>query len=248
MAEISVPNHVAIIMDGNGRWANKRFMPRFAGHRAGAKVVRRAIDFCDRHHISVLTLYALSVENFQSRPMPEIKFLVSLLSEMLEKNIDELHEKNIRIRIIGDTTVFPEAMQAQIRYAQQLTERNTKMTLVLAIHYSGRWDLLQAAKQLATLAIRKHRDPSDMTEEEFAQFICLSDLPAPDLLIRTSGEQRISNFMLWQLAYTELFFTDVLWPDFNDDIFEEALAVYQKRERRFGLTSEQLTQETYVEN
>lgn len=229
-----LPQHVAIIMDGNGRWAKKRFMPRIAGHRMGVKSVRRAIDFCVRQKIDVLSLFALSVENFQARPEIEVKFLISLLSDLLIKNLAEMHGNHIRIRLIGDLSVFEPAVQAQINHAQSVTQHNTGLTLVIAVNYSGRWDIFQAAQKFSQHVMDQGLDPSTLSENDYVPFLCLHDLPEPDLLIRTSGEQRISNFMLWQFAYTELYFTDVLWPDFDDRIFEDALDAFQKRDRRFG--------------
>lgn len=236
----NMPRHVAIVMDGNGRWAKQRLMPRIFGHRAGVKAVQRAIDFCKDNGIQVLSLFALSVENFQSRPESEVKFLVSLLSDTLVKNLERLHRNHIRIRIMGDFSVFPAAVRTQIEEAQSLTQYNSGLTLVVAIHYSGRWDIFQAAKKFAQHVAEKKCDPATVTEKDFSQFLCIADLPEPDLFIRTSGEQRISNFMLWQIAYAELFFADELWPDFNEASFAKAIAVFQKRERRFGLTGEQI--------
>lgn len=227
-------HHISIIMDGNGRWAKQRFMPRIAGHRAGAKSVHRAIDYCVKNHITVLSLFALSVENFQSRSESEVSFLISLLSEMLLQNLDEMHQNHIRIQVIGDWSVFQPTVQAHIQHAQTLTENNTGLTLVLAVNYSGRWDIVQAAKQFAHYVATYHLDLEKTTEKDFSQFLCLHALPEPDLLIRTSGEQRISNFMLWQFAYTELCFVDAFWPDFNEAIFSEAIDAYLKRDRRFG--------------
>jgi undecaprenyl diphosphate synthase len=229
-----MPHHISIIMDGNGRWASRRLMPRVAGHRAGAKSVRRAIDFCVKNKISVLSLFALSVENFQFRPESEVKFLISLLIELLVKNLDEMHQNRIRIRVMGDLSVFEPDVQAQIEHAQSTTKENDGLVLVVAINYSGRWDIFQASQRFAQYLIEKNKNPFEAEEKEFAQFLCLHDLPEPDLLIRTSGEQRISNFMLWQFAYTELYFADVFWPDFDETVFQQAIDVFQKRERRFG--------------
>lgn len=235
-----MPRHIAIVMDGNGRWAKQRFMPRIFGHRAGVKAVQRAVRFCSDHGIEVLSLFALSVENFQSRPDAEVKFLVTLLSDTLMKNIMDLHKNNVRVRIMGDLSIFPDAVCAQLNETQSLTKNNTGLTLVVAIHYSGRWDIVQAAKKFAKDAIEKNIDPATLSEKDFASFLCISDLPEPDLLIRTSGEQRISNFMLWQLAYAELCFVPIFWPDFDEKAFLDAIAIFQKRERRFGLISEQV--------
>ncbi|OGT45474.1 MAG: di-trans,poly-cis-decaprenylcistransferase [Gammaproteobacteria bacterium RIFCSPHIGHO2_12_FULL_38_11] len=238
--EYFVPHHVSIVMDGNGRWAQQRLMKRIMGHRAGVKAVRRAIDFCLDHHIAVLSLFALSVENFLFRPEAEVKFLISLFSDMISSNLAELNSNGVCIRVIGDISVLGATVQEQIQCAQTLTKNNTKLILVIALHYSGRWDIFQAAQKFAQHTLDIKINPSTQTEKDFSQFLCLSDLPEPDLMIRTSGEQRISNFLLWQLAYTELFFSDVFWPDFNDTIFHQAIAVFQKRQRRFGKTGEQI--------
>lgn len=235
-----LPKHVAIVMDGNGRWAKKRFMPRIAGHRIGAKAVRRAVRYCVDHEIEVLSLFALSVENFLTRPPKEIQFLLSLFSDLLHKEITSLHESNIRVRVIGNHSVFSEGLQEKIRRAEVLTEKNTGLTLVVAANYSGRWDIFQAAQSFASEVMRKNENPVSLLEADYAKYLCLADLPEPDLLIRTSGEQRISNFMLWQLAYTELCFIDDFWPDFDESVFVKAIEMYQKRERRFGYTGEQI--------
>jgi len=235
-----MPRHVAIVMDGNGRWAKQRFMPRISGHRMGVKAVRRAVNYCVRHHIEVLSLFALSIENFNSRPSAEVRFLVFLLSDTLLKNTEELHQQNVRIRIIGECSVFEESFRNQIIQAQELTKHNTGLTLVIALHYSGRWDIVQAAQKYAQYAIDNKTDSHVLTEKYFSQFLCLYDLPEPDLLIRTSGEKRISNFMLWQFAYTEFCFIDTLWPDFDETVFSQVINDFQKRERRFGLISEQI--------
>lgn len=227
--------HVAIIMDGNGRWAAKRLLPRIAGHRAGSKAVRRAIDYSVQHQIPVLSLFALSVENFLSRPTREVQFLITLFTSSLKKNLQEMHDNHIRIRFIGDLTVFSESVQQQARDAESLTKNNNGLTLVIAINYSGRWDILQAAQKFSQYVITKHLSPTECTEKEFASFLCTQDLPEPDLLIRTSGEQRISNFMLWQLAYTELCFVKQCWPDFDEHVFSRVIDDFYQRERRFGM-------------
>lgn len=240
MSSSKMPHHVAIVMDGNGRFAKKRFMPRAFGHRAGVAAVKKAIEYSSKNNIQVLSLFALSVENYHSRPSAEVQFLTGLLSEALLDNLDGMHKNNIRIRVIGDLSVFDQTLQDQFAQAQAQTQKNNGLTLVLAIHYSGRWDILQASKKLAQHIMDHALDPKTISEKDFSQFLCCSDLPEPDLFIRTSGEQRISNFMLWQFAYTELFFTNVFWPDFNEAIYAEAIAAFQKRERRFGLTGEQI--------
>ena len=227
--------HVAIIMDGNGRWASKRLSPRIIGHRAGSKAVRRAIDYCVRNHISVLSLFALSVENFLARPAQEVQFLITLFTSSLKKNLQEMHDNQIQIRFIGDLSVFNESVQQQARDAQLLTKNNKGLTLIVAINYSGRWDIFQAAQKFSQYVLEKQLSPARCTEKEFESFLCLHDVPEPDLLIRTSGEKRISNFMLWQLAYTELCFVEEHWPDFDEHIFSRVIADFYKRERRFGM-------------
>lgn len=236
----NLPLHVAIVMDGNGRWANLRNLPRIAGHHAGAKSVRTAVEFCLRKKIKVLSLFALSVENWKCRSEEEVRFLLSLFLQSLEQNIEELHQQGVRVRIIGNRVPFGNSLQAQIDYAEKLTANNHRLTLVLAINYSGRWDIVQTASSLATLVQQGALSVNEINDELFQKYLSLSDLPEPDLLIRTSGEQRISNFMLWQFAYTEMFFSEAFWPDFNATVFEEALNFYQTRQRRFGYANEKI--------
>jgi len=238
--KINMPKHIAIVMDGNGRWAKRRMLPRVAGHRAGTKSVRRAIAFAVENNIEALTLFALSVENRNSRPASEVQLLMSLFLESLEKNTDELNEKNVRVRIIGERSDFSGQLLDQIHKTESTTKNNTGLNLVIAINYSGRWDITQAVKRVAADVTKKKLALDDVSENLFQQYLCLNELPEPDLLIRTSGEQRISNFMLWQFAYTEMYFPTEHWPDFDDAIFQRALDVYASRERRFGLTSEQV--------
>ena len=233
-----VPKHVAIVMDGNGRWAKQRGLPRFEGHRAGTDSVRRAIEFAVEHHIEVLTLFALSVENHECRPLKEVQFLLSLLLESLQNNTQELHEKNVRVRIIGDRSQFNDALVQQIQKTEALTTSNSGLTLILAINYSGRWDIVQAAQRLAKAVVEGQVKAEAIDETQLSAYLSLSNLPDPDLLIRTSGELRVSNFMLWQLAYTELFFPKEYWPDFDTTTFQRALDAFAERERRFGGTSE----------
>jgi len=221
-------------MDGNGRWAQQRSLPRIAGHRFGAKAVKRAIEYCVKEKIHVLSLFSLSIENFIGRPQAEITFLLSLFSSLLTKNLEELHQHNVKILVIGDRSVFSRALRQKINDAEHKTHANTGLTLVIAANYSGRWDIFQAAQKMVMTAKADNADPAHLKESDFAQHLCLANLPPPDLLIRTSGEQRISNFMLWQMAYTELCFIDDLWPDFNEQTFAECIAIYQQRERRFG--------------
>ena len=231
------PCHVAIIMDGNGRWAQNQGLPRPAGHREGAKAVQRIVTACRERDIAVLTLFAFSSENWH-RPTQEVSFLMELFLRTLRSEIKKLHQNNIRLRIIGDRSRFGEKLRQTMLAAEQLTADNTSLTLTIAANYGGRWDVMQATKNM----LKDHPElAQSFSEDELQPYLSMSGIPEPDLFIRTGGEQRISNFMLWQLAYTELYFTDVLWPAFGRKELEDAIASYQKRERRFGRTSEQLT-------
>lgn len=232
-----MPQHVAIIMDGNGRWAASRKLPRVMGHRAGAKAVRRAIEFCSQHGIQYLSLFALSVENRQNRPQKEIEFLLALFLESLRKHTAQMHKNNIRVEVVGDRSLLSDMLRRHIEHTEDLTKNNTGMRLMVAIDYSGRWDILQATQKI----VRDGVAPEQITEELVSRYLCFADVPEPDLLIRTSGEQRISNFMLWQCAYTEFYFPQEHWPDFDANVFAKAIDVFQRRERRFGFISSQLT-------
>lgn len=232
-----IPRHVAIIMDGNGRWARKRFLPRIAGHRKGVEALRGLIRACVERGISHLTVFAFSSENWR-RPEDEVSMLMQIFLRALENEVAKLHENSIRFRVIGDLSPFPERIQTLIHDAVTLTRNNDRLTFTVAANYGGRWDILQAARNL--LAEKKPGDA--IREEDLSRHLCMADQPEPDLFIRTGGEQRISNYLLWQLAYTELYFTETLWPDFNAQSLDRAIASYQKRERRFGRTSEQLTE------
>ncbi len=231
--------HVVIIMDGNGRWAKQRLLPRKMGHRAGAKAVRPIIEHCIKRNVKVLTLFAFSSENWQ-RPIDEVETLMELFLENLQKELPTLQNNNIRLRIIGERQHLNSHLQTKIAEVETVTENNTALTLVLAVSYGGRWDICQAVQKLAKAVQENKLLPDAITEDLITQNLSLADLPEPDLLIRTSGEQRISNFLLWQLAYTEFYFTETLWPDFDEDAFDVALNAYQQRVRRFGLTAEQL--------
>lgn len=235
----NVPRHVAIIMDGNGRWANRRRLPRFAGHKAGVEAVRSTVRACSEKGISVLTLFAFSSENWR-RPAEEVGMLMGLFMTALEQEVRKLNEYNIKLRIIGDRTAFSEALQRRIEDAEQLTGGNDGLELVVAANYGGRWDVTQAARAIAEQVADGQLDPAAIDEDVFGSRLCLANAPEPDLFIRTGGEKRVSNFLLWQLAYTEFYFTDTLWPDFDRSSFEGALASYASRERRFGRTGEQL--------
>lgn len=234
-----VPHHVAIIMDGNGRWAEQRSLPRPVGHREGVKAVRRVVRACYDRGVKVLTLFAFSSENWQ-RPPKEVNLLMELFLTTLRTEIRRLNDNNVRLRVIGERSAFPEKLQFYINQAETLTANNDAMTLVIAANYSGRWDIVQATQKLAEDARAGRVSPEQVGFEELQQHLCLSDLPEPDLFIRTGGEQRISNFLLWQMAYTELFFTETRWPDYDAASLDEALTSYASRQRRFGLTGAQL--------
>ncbi len=235
ISNADVPKHIAIIMDGNGRWAKRRLMPRVAGHRKGVETLRDVIRACAERGVAHLTVFAFSSENWR-RPQEEVTLLMELFMRALENEVTRLHENNIRFRLIGDLSGFSERIQTLIRDAEALTRNNTSLTFTVAANYGGRWDIVQAVKKLMVAGVAA----DDIDEAALAQQLSLSDAPEPDLFIRTGGEKRISNFLMWQLAYTELYFTDTLWPDFNAKALDGAIASYRTRERRFGRTSEQV--------
>ena len=235
----SLPRHVAIIMDGNGRWARQRSLMRTIGHREGAKTVRRVVKACGERGIEVLTLFAFSSENWR-RPRPEVEVLMNLFLTTLRREIRRLHAANVRMRFIGDRSAFATALQDYIAQAEQRTAANTGLTLVIAANYGGRWDIAQASRRVADEVAAGRLRTDEITVELLHRYTCLADLPEPDLFIRTGGEQRVSNFLLWQLAYTELYFTDRLWPDFDVQDLDAACAAFASRQRRFGRTSEQV--------
>ena len=230
-----VPRHVAIIMDGNGRWAKRRLMPRVAGHRKGVEALRGVIRACAERGISHLTVFAFSSENWR-RPQEEVTLLMELFMRALENEVAKLHENGIRFRVIGDLSGFSERIQTLIRDAQTLTGNNTRLTFTVAANYGGRWDVAQAVKKL----LAEGATAEQVDEDALSRHLSMAGEPEPDLFIRTGGEQRISNFLLWQLAYTELYFTEALWPDFDAKQLDAAIASYRARERRFGRTSEQV--------
>jgi len=234
----SLPRHIAIVMDGNGRWATQRHRPRSFGHRAGVKSVRSAVQFCLEQGIEALTLFAFSSENWQ-RPETEVSALMKLFLRALDREVDELHKNNVRLRFIGDLSAFSKALYERMQNATLKTEQNKKLTLNIAINYGGRWDIAQAARYAAEAVIRGEYSAEEITVERMTSLCCLGDLPEPDLFIRTGGEQRISNFLLWQLAYCELYFSDALWPDFDAACLTKAVDEFARRERRFGKTGEQ---------
>ena len=235
----NLPKHIAIIMDGNGRWAKQRQLPRIAGHRAGVENVRVIVQRCAELGIEALTLFAFSSENWR-RPPREVSLLLDLFVVALEQEVDKLHDNNVKLKIIGDISAFPKKLQARIDAAEQLTRNNTGLNLSIAANYGGRWDIVRAAQILAARVQQGELLPENISEEDIGDQLCLAALPEPDLFIRSGGEQRISNYLLWQLAYTELYFTESLWPDFDSDAFDHALESYQTRERRFGRTGEQV--------
>lgn len=242
----NLPKHIAIIMDGNGRWAKQRFLPRFAGHKKGVETARIIITQCAKKKIPYLTLFALSSENWR-RPETEINFLLDLFSQFLQKEIYELHENNIKLKFIGDISRFDHELQALIHNAETLTANNNGLQLNLAVNYGGQWDIVQAARVISAKVLAGELSLEAITEDSFRSYVSLADCPEPDLLIRTSGEYRMSNFLLLQCAYTELYFTDIHWPDFREAQFEEALIAFAGRKRRFGFTDEQVNEEKVEE-
>lgn len=232
-----VPQHVAIIMDGNGRWAKKRFMPRVAGHVKGVDALREVVRDCLDKKIRFLTVFAFSSENWR-RPQEEVSLLMKLFVNALEHEVERMNRNNVRLRVIGDLSKFDPRLRQLIQQAEESTFTNTALDLTIAANYGGRWDIAQAANRLATAQPEKL---GGWVEGDIEPYLSMSFAPEPDLFIRTGGEERISNFLLWQLAYTELYFTDILWPDFDGEALSKAVESYQRRERRFGRTSEQLT-------
>ena len=234
-----LPQHVAIIMDGNGRWAKQHSKPRVFGHRNGVKAVRETTEAAAELGIKYLTLYAFSTENW-NRPQLEVNALLHLLVETLSKEIHTLMENNIRLTAIGDLAALPDHTRRALLEGIEKTKANTRMTLVLALNYSGRWDIVQAARNIARSVQEGKLDPDQIDEKHFQEYLATREIPDPEFMIRTSGEQRISNFLCYQLAYAELYFTTVLWPDFRKEHLYQAIVAYQQRERRFGMISEQL--------
>lgn len=244
-SDSSIPAHIAIVMDGNGRWALQRHRPRSMGHKAGLKALRSVIEHCGSLGVRDLTVFAFSSENW-NRPEQEVSRLMDLFMRALDREAKELNENNVRIRFIGDVDAFSSALRQKIHRAQTQTADNTRMTLNIAVNYGGRWDIVQATRKLAEACSRGLIKPEDINEELLAEQICLHESKDPDLLIRTGGEMRISNFLLWQSAYTELYFTPTLWPDFGPECLDQAIKAYQSRERRFGLTSEQVRKSSRI--
>ncbi|TRZ94483.1 MAG: di-trans,poly-cis-decaprenylcistransferase [Rhodocyclaceae bacterium] len=231
-----IPRHIAIIMDGNGRWAKKRYLPRVAGHKSGVETVRTVIKACNERGIEYLTLFAFSSENWR-RPPEEVSFLMGMFRRALEDEVSKLHDNGIRLRVVGDLSRFGQKLVDLIHRGEALTAANQRLTLTIAANYGGRWDILQAIERMLAAQPDKRQN---FQEADLAPHLSMAYAPEPDLFIRTGGEQRISNFLLWQLAYTEFYFTDLLWPDFDATVLDAAIVSYRNRERRFGRTSEQL--------
>jgi len=235
----TIPGHIAIVMDGNGRWAKKRNRPRSMGHQAGLKALRKTIQHCVRLGVKTLTVFAFSSENW-NRPAGEVSRLMEIFLRALDKEVDELHKNGVKIHFIGDLSAFKPALQTKMSEAQILTAGNQRLVANVAVNYGGRWDITQAAIRMAKEVTEGALSVDDIEEPQIAQFLSLADSPDPDLFIRTGGEMRISNFLLWQSAYTEFYFTPVLWPDFDEQCLEQAISAFESRERRFGRTSEQV--------
>lgn len=234
-----VPRHVAVIMDGNGRWATRRRLPRVAGHTKGLDAVRDIVQGCGEAGVEYLTLFAFSSENWR-RPMDEVSFLMRLFMQAIDREVGKLAHRGVRLRVVGDLSAFEPRLQEMIRAAEDRTAANDRLHLTVAANYGGRWDILNATRRMLLARPELANDPAGIDESALAPYLAMAFAPEPDLFIRTGGEQRISNFLIWQLAYTELYFTDRYWPDFGAEALREAFAWYQQRERRFGRTSAQL--------
>lgn len=237
-----MPQHIAVVMDGNGRWANQRHMPRVAGHKAGVNATRRIVENCAKKNIKVLTIFAFSSENWR-RPETEVSSIMALFVSTISAEVKKLHKKNVCIRFIGDRSRFSQKLQKSINDAEQLTMHNTGLRLNIAANYGGRNDIVHACQLLIDDVAQNKITVDEITEDLLGSYVSLNDVPAPDLFIRTGGEQRISNFLIWQLAYTELYFVDTLWPDFLDEDFEQALSWFTGRQRRFGKTGQQVIEQ-----
>ena len=239
----AIPKHIAIIMDGNGRWATKRFLPRVAGHVKGVEAVRGMVEACAKRGVSYLTLFAFSSENWR-RPAEEVSLLMRLFVTALEKEVAKMHANNIRLKVVGDLTRFDAHLQKMIIAAEEKTANNQGLTVTICANYGGRWDIIQAMNRLQKDRLVPGQAEREVTEEQLAAYLSMAYAPEPDLFIRTGGETRISNFLLWQLAYSEFYFTDTFWPDFDAAALDTSIQSYQNRERRFGRTSAQVTEQT----
>jgi len=239
----AIPKHIAIIMDGNGRWATKRFLPRVAGHVKGVEAVRGMVEACAKRGVSYLTLFAFSSENWR-RPAEEVSLLMRLFVTALEKEVAKMHANNIRLKVVGELTRFDAHLQKMIIAAEEKTANNQGLTVTICANYGGRWDIIQAMNRLQKDRIAARLTEQDVTEDQLSSYLSMAYAPEPDLFIRTGGETRISNFLLWQLAYSEFYFTDTFWPDFDAAALDTSIQSYQNRERRFGRTSAQVTEQT----
>jgi undecaprenyl diphosphate synthase len=242
-SENGVPRHIAIIMDGNGRWAQKRFMPRAFGHQAGVKAVRKIVEYAGDQGVEVLTLFAFSSENWR-RPKEEVSLLMSLFVETLQREINTLDKNGIRLKFIGDRSAFPDVLQEKMLIGEEQTKNNTSLTLVIAANYGGHWDMCQAFQAVFDKMAAGELDTQPISPQLIEAYLSTAGLPDPDLFIRTGGEERVSNFLLWQLAYTELYFTTTLWPDFDQNSLDDAINSFKSRQRRFGHTGEQILNKT----
>ncbi len=241
LAQRDLPKHVGIIMDGNGRWAQKQGKPRVWGHKNGVEAVRNSVTFCRRMGIKSLTLFAFSSENWR-RPENEVSTLMDLFMLVLTRDVKKINKNDVRLNVVGDTSRFSSKLQDKIAAAEALTNQNSELVLNIAANYGGRWDITEAAKKATRILVEQGRSPDELTEDLLSAHMCLAEQPPLDLLIRTGGDYRISNFLIWQAAYAELYFTETLWPDFDETIFSEAVAAYVERERRFGCTGDQVRQ------
>lgn len=242
-SENGIPRHIAIIMDGNGRWAEKRFMPRALGHQAGVKAVRKIVEHAGNLGVEVLTLFAFSSENWR-RPKEEVSLLMSLFVETLQREIDTLDKNGVRVMFIGDRAAFPEVLQQKMQEGEAQTQHNNALTLLIAANYGGHWDITQATQKIVDKMASGEISKQVISPELIEKHLSTAGLPDPDLFIRTGGEERVSNFLLWQLAYTELYFTPTLWPDFDQGSLDDAISSFKTRERRFGHTGEQILNKT----
>lgn len=242
-AENGIPRHIAIIMDGNGRWAQNKYLPRAFGHRAGVKTVRRIVEHCANQGVEVLTLFAFSSENWR-RPKDEVSLLMTLFGETLQREIDTLDKNGIRLRFIGDRAAFPEILQQKMTEGENQTKDNKVLTLVIAANYGGHWDICTAFQKIMDKMAAGELSQQPINPQLIKDHLSTSDLPDPDLFIRTGGEERVSNFLLWQLAYTELYFTATLWPDFDETSLDDAINSFKRRQRRFGHTGDQIINKT----
>ncbi len=243
LVENGIPRHIAIIMDGNGRWAQNKYLPRALGHRAGVKTVRRIVEHCANQGVEVLTLFAFSSENWR-RPKDEVSLLMTLFGETLQREINTLDKNGIRLRFIGDRSAFPEILQQKMTESEAQTKDNKTLTLVIAANYGGHWDICTAFQKIIDKMAAGEIDQQPVNPQLIKDHLSTSNLPDPDLFIRTGGEERVSNFLLWQLAYTELYFTNTLWPDFDENSLDDAIGSFKRRQRRFGHTGDQIINKT----